>query len=86
MAESFGETNLKQPKNLELLIEASCSLVHQFAAKSGLHEFLQQKCFFADIHVKRHILPDARPEQHQESTRGGAIWESDCVFFLPKTS
>ena len=67
---SFGETNLKRPKNLELLIEASCSLVHHFAAKSGLHEFLQQKCFFADIHVKRHILRDARPEQRQESTEG----------------
>ena len=83
---NFGETNLNRPKNLELLIEASCSLILQhsnFATKSRLHEFLQQKCFFSSIHVKRHILRDARVEQLHEST-GGELWRIRAL--LPKTS
>ncbi len=39
--------------------------------RSRLHEFLQQKCFFADNSGKRHILFDVWPGQHQESANGG---------------
>jgi len=39
--------------------------------RSRLHEFLQQKCFFADNSRKRHILFDVWPGQHQESANGG---------------
>ncbi len=45
---NFGETNLNGPRNLELIREAHCSVMHQLRTKSRLHEFLQQKCFLAD--------------------------------------
>jgi hypothetical protein len=67
--------NLNRPKNLELLIETCRSLVHRFDTKNRLHEFLQQKCLFVDIHVKRHI-PYARFGQHQESPGGGKGMEN----------
>jgi hypothetical protein len=53
----FGEAKFNRPKNLELLIEASCCRYAKVVTKSHLHEFLQQKCFFADTHLKRHIPP-----------------------------
>jgi len=64
---NFGGMYLSRHKNLESLIEASCCRYAKVVTKSRLHEFLQQKCFFTDVPVKRHIHPDARVEQHQES-------------------